>query len=102
MKSTLPATTIRFFTLTSNLHKVTSFLDVTAVKTKVTSGYMTSYTTYALNTSDFYPVLGEIRIVGPGKHADILIWYARHTHPTGSNLKGKNLLYKEYIPSFKS
>ena len=28
---------------------------------------MTSYTTYALNTRDFYPALGEIRIVGPGK-----------------------------------
>ena len=28
---------------------------------------MTSYTTYALNTRDFYPGLGEIRIVGPGK-----------------------------------
>ena len=31
-KSTLPATAVRFFTLTSNLHKVTSFSDVTAVK----------------------------------------------------------------------
>ena len=28
-KSTLPATAVRFFTLTSNLHKVTSFFDVT-------------------------------------------------------------------------
>ena len=28
---------------------------------------MTSYTTYALNTHDFYLVMGEIRIVGPGK-----------------------------------
>ena len=35
-KSTLPATAIRFFTLTSNLHRVTSFFDVTAVKTNVT------------------------------------------------------------------
>ena len=35
-KSTLPATAVRFFTLTSNLHKVTSFFDVTAVKTNVT------------------------------------------------------------------
>ena len=35
-KSTLPATAVRFFTLTSNLHKVTSFSDVTAVKTNVT------------------------------------------------------------------
>ena len=31
-KSTLPATAVRFFMLTSNLHKVTSFSDVTAVK----------------------------------------------------------------------
>ena len=35
-KSTLPATAVRFFTLTSNLHKVTSFFYVTAVKTNVT------------------------------------------------------------------
>ena len=35
-KSTLPATAVRFFTFTSNLHKVTSFFDVTAVKTNVT------------------------------------------------------------------
>ena len=33
-KSTLPAIAVRFFTLTSNLHKVTSFSDVTAVKTQ--------------------------------------------------------------------
>ena len=33
-KPTLPATAVRFFTLTSNLHKVTSFSDVTAVKTQ--------------------------------------------------------------------
>ena len=32
----LPGTAVRFFTLTSNLHKVTSFFDVTAVKTNVT------------------------------------------------------------------
>ena len=31
-KSTLPATAVRFFTFTSNLHKVTSFFDVTAEK----------------------------------------------------------------------
>ena len=31
-KSTLPATAVRFFTLTFNLHKVTTFSDVTAVK----------------------------------------------------------------------
>ena len=61
-KSTLPATAVRFFMLTSNLHKVTSFSDVTAVKTNVTwrSWYVTSYTTNALNTRDFYPDLGEI------------------------------------------
>ena len=35
-KSTLPATAVRFFTFTSNLHKVTPFYDVTAVKTNVT------------------------------------------------------------------
>ena len=35
-KSMLPATAVRFFTFTSNLHKVTSFFDVTAVKTNVT------------------------------------------------------------------
>ena len=35
-KSTLPATAVRFFTFTSNLHKVTSFFDLTAVKTNVT------------------------------------------------------------------
>ena len=33
---TLPATVVRLFTFTSNLHKVTSFFDVTAVKTNVT------------------------------------------------------------------
>ena len=33
---TLPVTAVRFFTLTSNLHKSTSFFDVTAVK-KTTS-----------------------------------------------------------------
>ena len=61
-KSTLPATAVRFFMFTSNLHKVTSFFDVTAVKTNVTRRcrYVTSYTTNALNTRDFYPVLGEI------------------------------------------
>ena len=32
----VPATDVRFFTFTSNLHKVTSFFDVTAVKTNVT------------------------------------------------------------------
>ena len=36
MKSTLPATVVRFFSLASNLHKVTSLSDVTAVKTNVT------------------------------------------------------------------
>ena len=53
---------VRFITLTSNLHKVTSFSDVTAVKTNVTSRrrYVTSYTTNALHTRDFYPVLCEI------------------------------------------
>ena len=35
-KPTLQATAIRFLTLTSYLHKVTSFFDVTAVKTNVT------------------------------------------------------------------
>ena len=61
-KSTLPATAVRFITLTSNLHKVTSFSDVTAVKTNVTwrRWYVTSYTTNALNTRDFYPALCEI------------------------------------------
>ena len=61
-KSTLPPTAVRFFTLTSNLHKVTSFSDVTDVKTNVTwrRRYVTSYTTYALNTRDFYPAPGEI------------------------------------------
>ena len=34
--STLPATAVRLFTLMSNLHKVMSFFDVTAVKTNVT------------------------------------------------------------------
>ena len=49
-KSTLPATAIRFFTLTSNLHKVTSFFDVTAVKTNVTwrRWCVTFYSTNAL------------------------------------------------------
>ena len=61
-KSALPATAVRFFTLTSNLHKVTSFFDVTAVKTNVTwrRRYVISYTTYVLNTRDFYPAPGEI------------------------------------------
>ena len=61
-RSTLPQTAVRFFTLTSNLHKVTSFFDVTAVKTNVTwrRRYVTSYTTNALNSHDFYPALGEI------------------------------------------
>ena len=35
-RSTLPATAVRFFTFTSNLHKVTSFFDVTVVNTNVT------------------------------------------------------------------
>ena len=35
-KPTIPATAARFFTFTSHLHKVTSFFDVTAVKTNVT------------------------------------------------------------------
>ena len=35
-KSTLQAIAVRFFTSTFNLHKVTSFSDVTAVKTNVT------------------------------------------------------------------
>ena len=35
-KSTLPATAVRFLTLTSKLHKVTSFLDVMAIKSNVT------------------------------------------------------------------
>ena len=61
-KSKQPATTVCFFTLTSYLYKVTSFYDIMAVKTNVTSRrwYLTSYTTNALNTCDFYPVLGEI------------------------------------------
>ena len=61
-KSTLQVTAVRFITLTSNLHKVTSFSDVTAVKTYVTwrRRYVTSYTTNALNTRDFYPAPGEI------------------------------------------
>ena len=61
-KSTLPATAVRFFTLMSNLHKVRSLFDVTAIKTNVTwrRWYVTSYTTNALNTRDFYPALGEI------------------------------------------
>ena len=60
-KSTLPLTADRFFTFTSNLHKVNSFFDVTAVKTSVTwrHRYVTSNTTNALNTRDFYPALGE-------------------------------------------
>ena len=54
-KSTLPATAVRIFTFTSYLHKVTSFFDVTAVKTNVTwqRRYVTFYTTNALNTRDF-------------------------------------------------
>ena len=73
MKSTLSATAVRFFTLTSNLHKVTLFFDVTAVKTNVTwrRRYVTSYTTYALNTRFLsgpgWDNMGEIRIVGLGK-----------------------------------
>ena len=61
-KSTLPATAVRFFTFTSNLHKVTTYFDVTAVKTNVTwrRRYVTSYTINALHTRDFCPVLGEI------------------------------------------
>ena len=60
-RSTLPATAVRFFMLTSNLHKVTSFFDLKAVKTNVfwRRRYVTSYTTYAWNTRDFYLVLGE-------------------------------------------
>ena len=70
---TLPATAVRFFTFTSNLHKVTSFFDVMAVKTNLTwrRRYVTSNTTNALNSRDFYPVLGEItwviRFVGTGE-----------------------------------
>ena len=83
MKSTLPATAVRFFTLASNLHSDVIF-DVTAVKTNVTGRcrYVTSYTTYALNTRDFYAALGEITWVRlelsvQVDHADILIRYAR-------------------------
>ena len=58
---TIPAMAIRFYMLTSNLHKVKWFFDATAV-TNITwrHRYVTSYTTYALNTRDFYLVLGEI------------------------------------------
>ena len=35
-RSTIPVAAVRFFTLTSNLHNVTSFFDVTAGKTNVT------------------------------------------------------------------
>ena len=84
-KSMLPATTVRFSTLTSNLHKVTSFFDVNAVKTNITwwRRYVTSYITNALNSRDFYPVLSEITWVRlelsvQVKHADILIRYARN------------------------
>ena len=61
-KSKLQATAVRFFTSTFNLHKVTSFSDVTAVKTNVTwrRRYETYYTTNALNTRDFYPAPDEI------------------------------------------
>ena len=60
-KPTLPATSVRFFTLTSNLHNDVIF-DVTAVKANVTRRrrYVTSCTTNVLNIRDFYPVLGEI------------------------------------------
>ena len=73
-KSTLPATAVRFFTLTSNLHKVTSFSDATAVKNNVTGRrrYVTSYTTYGLKYTWFlsgpgWDNMGEIRIVGTGE-----------------------------------
>ena len=61
-KLTLPATAIRSLTLTSNLHKMTSFFDVNSCKINVTwrRRYVTSYTTNVLNSRDFYPVLGEI------------------------------------------
>ena len=69
--STLPATAVRFFTLTSNLHKVTSFFDETAVKTNIT-WWRRYLTTYALNTRDFlsgpgWDNMGILTIVGPGK-----------------------------------
>ena len=59
----------QFLTFMSNLHKVTSFFDVTAVKPNVPRQrrYVTCYTTNAFNTRDFYPVLGEIRFVGTGE-----------------------------------
>ena len=63
-KSTLPATAARFLTLTSNLHKFAYviFWRNGCKKTNVTwrRRYMTSYTTYALNTRDFCPSPGEI------------------------------------------
>ena len=63
---------------------MTPFFDVTAVKSKITRRrrYVISYTTYALDTRDFYPVLGEItwsryKLSVQVKHADILIRCAR-------------------------
>ena len=43
-----------------------------AVKTNVTwqRRYVTSFTTYALNTRDFYPVLGEINRIYEGVEAE--------------------------------
>ena len=78
-RSTLPATTVRFFTLTSNLQKVTSFFDVTAVKTVVDTWLpiqpMHKYTWFLSGPG--WDFMGEIRIVGPVKHKDILNMYAR-------------------------
>ena len=59
-KATLPNTAVRFFTLLSNLYKLTSFLTSSAIK-------QTSFddvdTTNALNSREFYPVLGKIALM---------------------------------------
>ena len=78
-KSTLPATAVQFITLTSNLHKVTSFWrNGCKIQRHLRCRYVNSYTTYAFKIHVFYPVLGDItcgypylvckkRIVSPGK-----------------------------------
>ena len=94
-KSTLPATAVRFFTLTSNMHLVTSFSEITAVKKNNVTWrrrYVTSYTTYALIGSG-WDNMGEIRI--QVKHVDILIRYARKNFPAPLKLNKLCLIDKK-------
>ena len=72
-KSKLPASTVRFLTLTCNLHKVTSFSDVKAVNKPTSLDDVDSDFLYNLCikytwflSGPGWDNMGEIRIGGPG------------------------------------